>query len=158
MRGGGGFGGVVVAHQCDDAAVLRGAGQISVAENVARAIDTRPFAVPHAKHAIELALATQLSLLRTPQRGGGEFFVETGLELDVSGRELLSRPHELLIETAERRTPIAGQIACGFQPGGAVASLLHQAGADQRLIARHQDTALAEVVFVVEADCSKRHR
>src|SRR3974390_3666447 len=125
MRGSGGFGGVVVAHQCDAAAGLRGAGQISVAENVARAIDTRSFAVPHYKHAIELALAMQLSLLRTPQRGGGEFFVETSLELDVSGGELLGRPRELLIETAERRTPITGQKACGFQAGDAVARLLH---------------------------------
>ena len=57
-------------------------------ECVAGAIDTRALAVPHAEYAIELALAAQLGLLGAPQRGGGEFLVEAGLELDIGGGEL----------------------------------------------------------------------
>ena len=86
MRGGGGFRRVVVAHQREHAAVLRGAGEIGVAEHVAGAVDARALAVPHAEHAIVLALAAQLGLLRAPQRGGGEVLVEAGLEEDVVRR------------------------------------------------------------------------
>ncbi len=83
MRGGGGFRGVVVAHQREHAAMLRGAGEIGVAEHVAGAVDARALAVPDAEHAIELAFAAQLGLLRAPQRGRGEVLVEAGLEHDV---------------------------------------------------------------------------
>ena len=130
VRGGGGFRGVIVAHQGDDAAVLCGAGQIGVAEHVAGTIDARALAVPHAEHAIELALAAQFGLLGAPERGGGEFLVDAGLELDVGLAKLAAGAHELLVKAAERRTAIAGEIAGGVQAGGAVARLLHQAGAD----------------------------
>src|SRR5665213_1155755 len=130
MRGGGGFGGVVVAHQRQHAAVLGSAGEIGVAEYVARTIDARTFAVPKPEHAIEFALAAQLGLLRAPERGGGEFLVEAGLELDVGGAERARGADELLVETAERRAAITGEIAGGVDTGGAVARLLHQAGAD----------------------------
>ena len=83
VRGGGGFGGVVVAHQRQHAAMLRGAGEIGVAEDVAGAVDARPLAVPDAEHAVELALAAQLGLLRAPDRGGGDVLVDAGLEPDV---------------------------------------------------------------------------
>ena len=66
VRGGGGFRGVVVAHQREHAAVLGGAGEIGVAEHVAGAVDARTLAVPEAEHAIELALAAQFGLLRAP--------------------------------------------------------------------------------------------
>ena len=148
---------MVVAHQCDYAAVLGGTGEIGVAEHVAGAIDTRALAVPHAEYAIELALAAQLGLLGAPQRGGGEFLVEAGLELDVGGGELAGGANELLVETSERRAAVAGDIAGGVQPGAAVALFLHQAGTDQRLIPGHEYVRLVEVVFVVEADRSKRH-
>ena len=83
VRGGGGFRRVVVAHQRQHAAVLRGAGEIGVAEHVAAAVDAGALAVPHAEHAVVLALAAQLGLLRAPDRGGGELLVDAGLEHDV---------------------------------------------------------------------------
>ena len=104
-----------------------GAGKIGVAEDVAGAVDARALAVPHAEHAIELAFAAQLGLLRAPQRGGGEFLVEAGLELDVGGGEQAAGAHQLLVEPAERRAAIAGDIAAGIEAGAAVALLLHQA-------------------------------
>ena len=99
---------MVVAHQGDDAAVLRRAGKIGVAEDVAGAIDARALAVPHAEHAIELAFAAQFGLLAAPQRSGGEFLVDAWLELDVGGGDLAAGAHELLVEAAERRAAIAG--------------------------------------------------
>ena len=74
---------MVVAHQGEHAAVLRGAGEIGVAEHVAGAVDARPLAVPHAEHAVVLALAAQFGLLRAPDRGRGEVLVQAGLEQDV---------------------------------------------------------------------------
>src|SRR6185437_3902051 len=125
MRSGGGFRGVVVTHQSEHAAVLRRTSEIGVAEHIARTVDTRPFAVPKAEHAIEFALAAQLGLLGAPERGGGEFFVEAGLELDVGGGELAAGAHKLLVEAAERRAAIAGKKTRGVEAGGAVARLLH---------------------------------
>jgi hypothetical protein len=96
-------------------------------------------------------------LLRSPQRGGGEVFVQTGLELDVGSHKLSCCTHELLVETAERRTAVAGDITGGIQAGTPVTLLLHQAGTNQRLITCDEYVRLAQVVFVVEADRSKRH-
>src|SRR5215510_6492672 len=137
--------------------MLGGTGQIGMAEHVASAVDARSFAVPHAEHAIEFAFATELSLLRAPQRGGREVFVQAGLELDVGSHKLSCRAHELLVETAERRTTVAGDITGGVQAGAPVTLFLHQARANQRLITRDEYVRLAQVVFVVEADRSKRH-
>jgi hypothetical protein len=76
MRVGRGFGGVVVAHQRQHAAVLRRAGEVGVAEHVAGAVDARSLAVPDGEDAVMLALAEQFRLLRAPAGGRGEFLVE----------------------------------------------------------------------------------
>ena len=72
------FGGVVVAHQREHAAMLGGAGEIGMPEHVAGAVDAGALAVPDAEHAIELAFAAQLGLLRAPERGGGKVLVQAG--------------------------------------------------------------------------------
>ena len=97
VRGGGRFGGVVVAHQRQHAAVLRGAGEIGVTEHVAGAIDARALAVPDAEHAVVLALAAQFRLLGAPQRGGGKLLVDAGLERCCAGRGA-TRALELVVE------------------------------------------------------------
>jgi hypothetical protein len=148
---------VVVAHQSNDATIPRRASQIGMAKHVASTVDARPFAVPHAEHAIEFAFAAQLSLLRTPQRGGGEVFIQAGLELDVGSHKLSCRAHELLVETAERRTTVPGDITGSVQAGAPITLFLHQAGTNQRLITCDEYVRLAQVVFVVEADRSERH-
>ena len=81
-----------------------------------------------------------------------------GWNLMSAAGELAAGAHELLVEAAERRAAIAGEITAGVEAGGAVARFLHQAGADQRLITGDQDAALGQIVFVVEADRAKRHR
>ena len=60
-------------------------------EHVAGAVDAGALAVPHAEHAIELAFAAQLGLLRAPERGGGEVFIQAALELDVGRRRACAR-------------------------------------------------------------------
>ena len=91
VRGGRGFRGVVVTHQRQHAAMLCGAGQIGMAEHVAGAVDAGALAVPHGKHAIELALAAQLGLLRAPDRGRGEVLVDAALKADVAFAQGMAR-------------------------------------------------------------------
>ena len=157
VRGGGQFRRVVVAHQRQHAAVLRGAGEIGVAEGVARAVDARPLAVPDAEHAVVLALAAQLGLLRAPQRGRGEVLVDRGLEQHVAWGEMLRRALELVVEPAQRRAAIAGDVARGVQPGAAVALVLHHRQPHQRLIAGDEHAAFGQIVLVVERDVIERH-
>ncbi len=158
MRRGGRFRGVVVAHERQHAAILGRAGEIGVTEDVAGAVDARTFAVPKAEHAVELALAAQLGLLRAPDRGRRDVLVEAGLKADVVFVERALRADELLVEGAERRAAIAGDIARGVEAGAAVALLLHQAEAHEGLEASDEDPAFGEVIFVVERDLVERHR
>ena len=133
---------MVVTHQGENAAAFRRAREIGVAKDVARAINARPLAVPHAEDAIELAFTAQFGLLAAPQRSGGEFLVDAWLELDVGGGDLASRAHELLVKAAERGTAIAGDITGRIEAGAPIALMLHEAGADQCLITGHQHMRL----------------
>src|SRR6185312_4509349 len=130
MRGRRGFCGVVIAHQREHTAVLRGPGQIGVAKHVAGAVDPRALAVPHAKDTIEIALAPQFSLLTAPQSGGSEVFVQPGLELDVGSGERAGSSHELLVEPTKRRSAIAGDVTSSIQTCVPVALFLHEARPD----------------------------
>ena len=77
------FGGVVVAHQGEHAAVARGAGEIGMAEHIAGAIDAGAFAIPEGENAVVAAFAAHFGLLRAPDRGRREILVEARLEDDV---------------------------------------------------------------------------
>src|SRR5919198_2584946 len=127
-------------------------------EDIAGAVDTGPLAVPEAEHAVEFALPAQFRLLRAPDRGRGDVLVEAGLEADVVFVERALGADELLIEGAEWGAAIAGDVARGIKAGAAIALLLHQAQAHDRLEAGHENPALGQVVFVVERDLIGRHR
>ena len=151
VRGGGAFGGMVVAHQREHAAVLGGAGVVGVAEDVARAVDAGALAVPDAEYAVVLALAPQLGLLRAPQRGGGQVLVEAGHELDVVGlQDALGAEHGGF-ERGDGRAAIAGHVTGRIEPRAHVAGALGQHEADDGLGAGQQLAGLVEGVFVVEA-------
>ena len=93
---------MVVAHQHEHAAVPRGAGQIGVAKHVAGSVDARAFAVPDGEHAIVLAFAAHLRLLRAPHRRCGKVLVEAGLKHDIVLVEQVLSPEKLQIEPADR--------------------------------------------------------
>ena len=80
-----------------------------------------------------------------------------GLEQHVARREMRRGALELVVEAAERRAAIAGDVARGVEPGALVALVLHQRQAHQRLIAGDEDAALGQVVLVVERDVIERH-
>ncbi len=127
VRGGRRFGGVVVPHEGEHAAMPGAAGEIGVAKHVAGAVDARTLTVPEAEHAVVSAFVAQLCLLRAPQRGGGELLVESGLEQNVGRAQMRLGALELLVEPAQGRAPIAGDIAGRIEAGAGVTRLLHQA-------------------------------
>src|SRR5262249_47290252 len=120
-------------------------------------VDARALAVPHAEHAVVLAFAAQLGLLRAPDRGRRKVLVQARLEQHVVTFERRPGAHELLVEPAERRAAVARHVARGIEPGAPSALLLHQAGADQGLIAGDEHAAPGKIVFVVEGDVLERH-
>ncbi|MNT49457.1 hypothetical protein D3C72_1863130 [compost metagenome] len=56
-----------------------------------------------------------------------------------------------LVDAAQRRAAVAGDIAGRVQAGGAVARLLQHRQADQRLDPAHVDAAFVQGVLVVQA-------
>ena len=152
VGGGGGLAGVVVPHQRQNAPMARGAGMVGVAEHVARAIDSRPLAVPDGEHAIMLALAPELGLLAAPYGGGGEILVEAGLEDDLLGLEQRPGACEPGLQRGDGRAAIARHIAGRIQPRRPVARPLHEREAHHRLRAGEQHPVLRQIERVLEAD------
>ena len=157
MRNRGRLGHVIVAHQDEHATILGTAGHVGVAEHVAATVDARSLAVPDAEHAVILALAAHLGLLRTPQGGGGDVLVEPGLEFYVERFEEAFRPAELLIQSTQRRTAIAGHISSRVQACPLVALLLHHGDTNKRLGAGEENPFLGEVEPVFQAYVCKLH-
>ena len=60
-----------------------------MADGVARAIDSRSLAVPHAKNAVVLALEVAVGQLASPHSSGAKVFVQPRDELDVVRGELI---------------------------------------------------------------------
>ncbi len=83
MRSGRRFGGVVVTHQRQHAAILRRACKVHVTENVAAPVNARTFAIPKRENAVELAFAAHFCLLRAPNGGCGQILIEARLEQNV---------------------------------------------------------------------------
>ncbi len=73
---------------------------IGMFEHVATTINTGTLAVPYADEAIFLRPRTDLKLLRSPNRGCGQFFVYARLKLDVMSIEKFGRAYKLLIVSA----------------------------------------------------------
>ena len=156
VRRGGRLGRVIVAHQHKHAAIAGCAGKVGVAKHVAGAIDAWPLAVPDGENTVELALAAHLRLLAAPDGGGGEVFVDAGLEDDMGGVELLAGAFELLVKAADARAAVAGDEPCRIEASPPVALLLHQQQAGDGLGAGNEDAFLGEIVFVVQGNVLKR--
>jgi hypothetical protein len=96
-------------------------------------------------------------LLRTEHRRCGEVFVNCRQEFNVVFVEKRFRAPELLVEAAERRSPVAADESRRVEPGGTIHRPLHQRNTHQRLRAREEDTAgfapvAVEQLVVVERE------
>ena len=143
---------MVVSGQTQNAAILSRACGIAVAEDVAAAIDAGALAVPDADDAVIIGTLGEIELLRSPDRGGGEVFVNAGLEFDVVLFEVFSCGEQLLVIAAERRTTVTADETGGVEPVGAVAPDLGHRQADQRLNSGQEDMARPLRVFLIETD------
>ena len=124
---------------------------VGVAEHVAGAVDAGALAVPDAEHAVVLAFAAQLGLLRAPQRRGGQVLVEAGHELDVVRLQQALGPQHGGFQGGDRRAAVAGHVAGRVEPRLHVAGALRQHQAHDGLGAGQDLPAFVEGVFVVEA-------
>ena len=97
---------MIISRDSQHAAMGRGAFGVGMFEYVAAPVYTGSFAVPHAEYAIVARPRKQGGLLASPHRGGGQVFVDAGLEVDVIlFKKALGAP-KLLIDTAQRGTAI----------------------------------------------------
>src|SRR5262249_38424519 len=111
MREGRGFAGVVITRKQQNAAMARRAGRIPVLEDIARTVDARSLAVPHGKDAVILGAGEKPELLAAPDRGRRQILVDAGLKADVVFFDEFGGTPEGLVETAQRRAAIAGNVA-----------------------------------------------
>ncbi len=93
---------MIIAGHRQHSAIFPGAGGIGVLEYVAAAIHSRSLAVPHAEYAVMFGAGRQIDLLRSPQRRGGQIFVDAGLEYDLVLAEMLLGFPQGLIQSAQR--------------------------------------------------------
>ena len=128
-----------------------------MAKDVAGAVDARAFAVPHAEDAVIGAVAMEIDLLGSPKGGGRHVLVDAGLGDDVMGVEMAFGDRHLLIEIAERRAAVAGDVAGRVVTRRQIARALHHRQADQGLDAGQIDTAAGLGVFVVEFNLLQGH-
>ena len=157
VRRGRGGADMVVAGQREHATVRRRAGVVGVLEDVHRAVDARPLAVPDGEDAVLLRAGEEADLLGAPEGGGRQVLVDPRLEQHAvplqEGPRLPQRP----VEIAERRAAVAGDQAGRVEPGRTISQMLHHGQPDQRLGAGHVDLALPGGVLVVERDRGERH-
>ena len=103
VRCGGRLADVVIPRQRNHPAMLGRARHIGVLEHVRAAVHPWAFAVPDAKHTVELlGLWIQIELLRTPDRRGGQLFVHAGLKDNVLAVQVLLRGPECLVVATQR--------------------------------------------------------
>ncbi len=159
VRDRGRYGGVVVAHHHQHAAVARGARGIAVMQRVAGAIHARALAVPHGKHAIDIAVVAHAGLLRPHHRGGGHVFVDARQEGDLVGvQRLLRLPHGH-VHTAQRRSAVPRHETGRVQAALAVHPALREHHAHQGLRAGQEDAAglarqvVGELILKVQLGC-----
>ena len=97
---------MIVADDGEDAAMRGGSCGIGMLEHVHGAVKTRPLAIPDAEHAIDIGTRPHADMLRTPDGGGAQLFIDARDEDDVAlGEHLLGAPQFLIIG-AERRAAI----------------------------------------------------
>src|SRR5580700_10419312 len=115
---------MVVAGDCQDPAVGRGAGRIRVLQGIAAAVDSRPLAIPDREDAVVLRAGKEPDLLAAPDGGRAQLLVDRRLELDVIAVEKPPCAPQRLVEPAQGRAAVPGNEAAGVEPGRDIALTL----------------------------------
>ena len=156
VRGSGGLGRVVVAGQDQHAAMRAGASHVGMLEHVAAAVHARALAVPHAEDAVVQGAFEQVDLLRAPDAGGGQVFIDAGMKAHMLRVQIFLRLHRGLVDAAQGRAAIAGHETGGVEAGARVADALLHRQPDQRLRAGQEGAAAFERVLVIQGNRSGR--
>src|ERR1700722_17495140 len=98
---------MIVAGQCEYAAVPGGAGRIGMLERVEGTVDPRSLAIPNSQHAIDLGSRKQSDLLATPHSGRRQIFIQAGDEGDIVRLQKRLCPPQGVVVHAERGTTIS---------------------------------------------------
>jgi hypothetical protein len=143
---------VIITRDQQYAAVSRATREIQMLEDIAAAIDARPFSVPKRKHAGVVGFTDQMELLRPPYGGSRHLLVDSGLKLDVVDVKMPLRFPERLVKSTERRTSISGYESRGIQTCSEITPTLDQQEADDRLDTGQVDPAVIGRVLLVQTD------
>ncbi len=142
---------MIVAGHHQHPAMRRGPVGVAVLERVPGAVDARSLAVPHRKHALDLAVGIGFDLLSAEHGRRGQILVDGGQELDaVFGNQRLGAP-QFQVDAAERRAAIARHETGRVEARLPVAACLVDEHAHQRLRAGHEDAARGRGIAVVES-------
>ena len=150
VQSGRAFSGVIIPQRRHNTAQGRSASHIRVTKDIARAVDTRPFAIPKTKHALKFAFTAQLGLLAAPKRRGGQIFIQPFLETHLRFFKFCGGACHLKINRAQRRPTIARDIASGSMARRPVPRRLHQHQPHQGLGAVQQDLVFGQIKSVSE--------
>ena len=132
-----------------------GPSKVAVPERIAGAVDTRSLGVPHRKYAVIETIASPPRLLGSPDRGRCEILVHRRKETDIASLEFVFCKRELLIQSAQRRTAITGDITGCAQPGTAVCITLQHGQPNECLNSGDKNLPRLEKVFVLQRDLSQ---
>ena len=124
---------MVITKDDEDTAITRRSLTVAMLNGIARPIDARTLAVPERKDACDLGLRQQWHLLRTPNRGGREIFIDARLEVDARGAQPIAFPPELHVKPAQGRPSVTADEACGIEACRRIATALLKQQPDQCL-------------------------
>ena len=143
---------MVITGHGQHAAPRGGTGHVGVFEHIRATVNARAFAIPNAKHAIELvaALGRKTQLLCAPQGRGSQLFVDPGLEDDVLGFQVVFGFPQRLVVAAQGGAAVAADKARGVFALQGIALSLQHGQFDQSLHAAHEGAPHIETVFVVQ--------
>ena len=123
---------VIAGHQ-QHATVFCGAGVVHVLERVDAAVHARTLGIPQGKYAVVNRLSHQMQLLGSPDRGGGDFFIDAWKKADMVRIQVFFCGPESFVQPTQRGAPVAGNKTRGVQAGRLIPDSLDQRQANQRL-------------------------
>ena len=85
-------------------------------EHITGAVNAGAFAIPDRKHPVPGPFPMQINLLRAPDSGGRQIFVQARMKGHAGSRQSRFSLAELQVNPAQRRTAITGHIARRVQP------------------------------------------
>ena len=121
-----------------------------MADRVAGPVEAGRLAVPHAEHAVVLALGTFVGELAAHHRRGGELLVDAGAHDDREVGHGARRPADLLTQRADGRALVAGHEGGGVQAVAAVDAQLVDGQPGDGLDAGQEDPAVLQPEAVGE--------